>query len=267
MDSMAWIFAACLALGSLVGFLAGLLGIGGGMLIVPALIYLLPLLGIHTPHLTHIAIATSLAAIILTSLSSVRAHQKHHNIQWPIFWQIIPGILVGASLSGFIAELIPAKQLQQIFAVFVMIMALQMSLSFKPHSVTKGIPKKSVLFPITFVMALIAGFMGIGGGALLVPFLTWRGLQMRYAVGLSSVVGLAIATSGSVGYILAGLDAQSLPDNTLGFVYLPALFGIVISSTLMAPVGVHAATTWSTPVLKKIFAFLLLVIGIELILN
>jgi len=120
---------------------------------------------------------------------------------------------------------------------------------------------------VAALVAMVAGLMGIGGGVLLVPFLTFFGLQMRYAVGFSAATGLLISLSGSLGYIIAGFNAPELPYGTLGFIYLPALFGLVITSVLMAPVGVKAASTWPTSVLKKIFALLLLCVGLKLILT
>lgn len=266
MDTVIWIFSLCVLLGGLVGFAAGLLGIGGGLMIVPALMYLLPHAGVASELLPHVAIATSLAAIILTSFSSARAHQRRDNIKWQIFVRLVPGILVGALLSGFVSELIPAAQLKQAFAIFVMLMAVQMAFPFKPRQ-GEGLPGNWLVFPITIVIAIIAGLMGIGGGVLLVPLLSFWGLQMRYAVGISSAMGLVISLGGSFGYIVAGWNVPDLPAGTLGYIYLPALAGIVTSSVLVAPIGVAAASSWPTPVLKKIFAGLLLVISIKLILG
>ncbi|BDM63614.1 UPF0721 transmembrane protein [Shewanella sp. NFH-SH190041] len=266
MENIIWVFSLCLGLGAFVGFMAGLLGIGGGLIIVPALLYLLPKAGITVAQLPHIAIATSLAAIILTSFSSTRAHHKRQNIDWHILLRMLPGILCGALLSGFVAELIPATRLQQAFAVFVMLMAVQMTFPFRPDA-GRALPGNIVLFAITLLIAMIAGLMGIGGGVLLVPFLSWCGMQMRFAVGVSSAVGLFIALSGSLGYIVAGWAVPGLPVGTLGYVYLPALAGIVMTSVWAAPWGVKAASTWPTPVLKKIFALLLLVIGLKLMLG
>ncbi|MCL2913419.1 sulfite exporter TauE/SafE family protein [Shewanella corallii] len=266
MDTVIWIFSLCVLLGGLVGFAAGLLGIGGGLMIVPALMYLLPSAGIDSSQLPHVAIATSLAAIILTSFSSARAHQKRQNISWPIFYRLVPGILLGALLSGFVSELIPAEQLKQAFAIFVILMAVQMAFPLKP-SQGEGLPGNGLVFPVTIVIAVIAGLMGIGGGVLLVPLLSYWGMQMRFAVGLSSMMGLIIATGGTLGYIVAGWNTPELPSGTLGYIYLPALAGIVTSSVLVAPLGVAAASSWPTPVLKKIFAGLLMVIGIKLILG
>lgn len=264
MDSILLVFSICLALGAVVGFLAGLLGIGGGLIIVPALLYLLPWVGIDSAQLTHVAIATSLASIILTSLSSARAHHKRGNIPWATVKLIMPGIIIGAIGSGFISEQIPSGALQQAFAVFVILMAIQMAYPFKPDT-TKTLPGPYVLFAVTSLVALIAGMMGIGGGVLLVPLLSYFGLAMRQAVGLSSATGFLIALSGSIGYVAAGYNAPSLPTGTLGYVYLPALVGIIISSMLVAPLGVKAASLWPTSVLKKIFALLLVVVGIKLL--
>ncbi|MGI2257807.1 sulfite exporter TauE/SafE family protein [Shewanella sp. GXUN23E] len=266
MDTVIWIFSLCVLLGSIVGFAAGLLGIGGGLMIVPALLYLLPSAGVDSAHLPHVAIATSLAAIILTSFSSARAHQKRGNIDWHILARLAPGILGGALLSGFVAKLIPAQTLQQAFAVFVILMALQMTFPFKPTQ-GKGLPGNWIVFPVTLLVAVVAGLMGIGGGVLLVPLLSFWGLAMRYAVGISSAMGLLIAMGGTLGYVVAGLNAPDMPAGTLGYIYLPALAGIVTSSVLVAPLGVAAASSWPTPVLKKIFAVLLMVIGIKLIFS
>ena len=266
MDTVIWIFSLCVLLGGVVGFAAGLLGIGGGLMIVPALMYLLPFAGIDAGQLPHVAIATSLAAIILTSFSSARAHHKRENINWTVFYRLVPGILIGALLSGFVSEMIPATQLRQAFAIFVILMAIQMAFPFKP-ALGNGLPGNWLVFPASVIIAILAGLMGIGGGVLLVPLLSYWGLQMRYAVGISSVMGLVIATGGSLGYIVAGWNAAELPTGTLGYVYLPALAGIVTSSVLVAPLGVAAASTWPTPILKKIFAGLLMVIGIKLILG
>ena len=266
MDSWLQIFAICLALGSIVGFLAGLLGIGGGLIIVPSLLYILPWIGVNSSQLTHVAIATSLASIILTSMSSALAHHKRGNVPWELFKPILPGIVIGALASAFISEQISSEDLQQVFAIFVVLMAVQMAFPFKAKT-GGSMPSFVVLLIVSIIIALIAGLMGIGGGVLLVPFLSFCGLQMRQAVGFSSVTGVLIAVSGTTGYVMAGFDAPNLPDGTLGFIYLPALFGIIISSMLCAPVGVKAASTWPTPVLKKVFAGLLVIVGLKLMLT
>ncbi|MCL1050221.1 sulfite exporter TauE/SafE family protein [Shewanella abyssi] len=266
MENWLVVFSICLALGAVIGFMAGLLGIGGGLIAVPALLHILPSVGVPAEHLPHVAIATSLAAIILTSLSSARAHHKRENIPWELFRSMLPGFVLGAICSGFISELITASLLQQIFAIFVMLMAIQMAFPMKPNS-SRAMPSAIKLFLAAVIIALIAGLMGIGGGVLIIPFLTWCGLQMRYAIGFSSATGLLIALFGSIGYTLAGWNVASLPEGTLGFIYLPALLGIVATSMFVAPFGAKAATNWPTAKLKKIFALFLAIVGLKLVLT
>lgn len=264
MDSLVWVFVSCLALGAIIGFMAGLLGIGGGVIAVPVLLVLLPSIGFAPEVLPHVAIATSLAAIIFTSLSSALAHQRRGNIPWLMFKPMLPGLILGSICSGFIAQKINADHLQQIFALFVMLMALQMVFPFRIAAENKPLPSAITLFLTSLVIAIIAALMGIGGGILLIPFLSWCGLQMRNAIGFSSASGVFISLFGSAGYVVAGWQVSGLPEGTLGYVYLPALVGIVITSVLMAPLGVKAASIWPTPMLKKIFALLLILIGVKL---
>ncbi|MGL4516100.1 sulfite exporter TauE/SafE family protein [Shewanella sp.] len=266
MDSLLLVFFICLVLGGFVGFMAGLLGIGGGLIVVPALLYILPWVGITSSQLPHIAIATSLAAIILTSISSARAHHQRGNIPWALFKPMLPGLLLGAMASGFIAERIAAETLQQGFAIFIMLMTLQMAFPFKASSERK-LPHGALLFVAAAAIAVLAGLTGIGGGVLVVPFLTFYGLQMRQAVGFSAAMGFFISLSGTLGYVIAGMNAPDLPLGSVGFIYLPALLGLIMTSIFMAPFGVKAASTWPTPVLKKIFALMLLCVGLKLMFS
>jgi uncharacterized protein len=167
-------------------------------------------------------------------------------------------------MAGFISEQISSADLQQVFAIFVILMAVHMAYPLKPHA-GRGLPSGPVLFGLSLVIALLAGMMGIGGGVLMVPMLSYFGLAMRQAVGLSSATGFLIALSGSLGYVVAGFDATHLPYCSLGYIYLPALLGIVTTSMLAAPMGVKAASLWPTPVLKRLFALLLVLVGIKLI--
>ncbi|QYJ76228.1 sulfite exporter TauE/SafE family protein [Shewanella sp. FJAT-52076] len=266
MEQILWVIGCCVALGAFVGFMAGLLGIGGGLMIVPALLYLLPGVGFSADYLPHVAIATSLSAIILTSISSARAHHGRGNIDFQLLKILAPAVLVGALVSGFVAEQIPAEQLRQAFAIFVILMAVQMAFPFKAAA-AKPMPHAVLIFIAVFFVALLAGLMGIGGGVLLVPLMMYFGVAMRTAVGVSAATGLLIAVSGSVSYVLAGWNTQGMPDFTLGYVYLPALLGIVSTSMLTAPLGAKAASTWPTAVLKKIFAALLTLIGLRLVMG
>ncbi|WP_298768410.1 sulfite exporter TauE/SafE family protein [uncultured Shewanella sp.] len=265
MDPIIQVVSICLLFGALIGFLAGLLGIGGGLIAVPALLSILPLVGFSHGFLPHVAIATSLAAIILTGLSSAISHQKRDNIPWFLFKPMLPGFVMGSLCAGFISEKISAGALQQIFAVFVLLMAVKMAFPFKAESQRK-LPHFLVLLMTAIVISIIAALLGIGGSVLLVPFLTFFGIQMRYAIGFSAASGLLIASFGSVGYVLAGWDVHGLPQFTLGYIYIPALLGIVSTSVLIAPLGAKAASTWRTDILKRLFALLLVIIGLKLVL-
>ncbi|WP_299794118.1 sulfite exporter TauE/SafE family protein [uncultured Shewanella sp.] len=267
MDNLIWFFISCLGLGAFIGFMAGLLGIGGGIIAVPVLLYLLPSAGFELGVLPHVAIATSLSAIILTSCSSALAHHRRGNIPWSLFKPMLPGLIIGASCSGFISHAISADTLQQAFAIFVILMALHMVFPLRLANVDKPLPAAPVLFFASVAIAAFAALMGIGGGILLVPFLSWCGLQMRNAIGFSATSGVFIALFGSAGYVMAGWGVTGLPQLTLGYVYLPALIGIVLTSVATAPVGVRAATHWPTPILKKIFAVLLIFTGLKLALG
>lgn len=266
MDSIIWFFSCCLVVGTFIGFMAGLLGIGGGIIAVPVLLFLLPSIGFSPEVTPHVAIATSLAAIILTSLSSAHAHHRRGNVPWAMFKPILPGLILGSVGSGFIAQMISAEQLQQAFALFVIFMAIHMVLPFRVAAEHKPLPATPILFFTSIVIAIVAALMGIGGGILLIPFLSWCGLQMRSAVGFSSASGVFISLFGSVGYVIAGWQMSDLPEGTLGYIYLPALIGIGLTSVLMAPLGVRAASRLPTPILKKIFASLLIITAIKLVM-
>ncbi|MCH1925403.1 sulfite exporter TauE/SafE family protein [Shewanella sp. C32] len=261
------LFVVCAVLGAVVGFSAGLLGIGGGLIAVPALLYILPWAGVPPQSIPHVAIATSLAAIILTSFASARAHHQRGNIDWGLFLPMLPGTVVGALCSGFIAELIAGEDLKKGFAVFVILMSINMAYPYKPSAKQRSLPPFPVLFVASAVIAVLSALMGIGGGTLMVPFLCLCGLEMKKAVGFSSANGVLIALWGSLGYVIAGWNVQGMPTGSFGYIYLPALAGIIATSMLVAPLGAKAASTWPTAVLKKIFAALLLVVGLKLIIG
>ncbi|MGB0895045.1 MAG: sulfite exporter TauE/SafE family protein [Parashewanella sp.] len=267
MDSLWIAIAIFMALGSVVGFMAGLLGIGGGLIVVPALLYLLPKMGVEHAYVPIIAIATSLANMILTSISAVSAHYRRDNIDWDIAKMLVPGVMLGAIFSGSIAALIPAELLQKIFAVFVILMAINMARPVKPSEGDLNMPSAISVFLLTMVIACLSGILGIGGAVILIPLLCFFGIRIQRAVGLSNLASLCVAVAGSAGYIIAGWNVSDLPTGTVGYVYLPALFGIALTSVLVAPLGVKAATTWPTKTLKKVFAVFLIFVGAELVIN
>ena len=240
-----------MVLGSFTGFLAGLLGIGGGMLLVPFLTFMFTREAFGSELVVHMAIATSLTTILFTSASSVRAHHRRGAVRWDIAPWMGVGAVVGTFLGAQFASLLKSGYLAIFFAVFVGFSALRMLLvSGKPTA------PEHILKPVAR-----PALSGAGGGFLTVPFLSWRGLNMRNAVATSAAMGFPIAAGGLFGYVVAGLNAPGLPQYSLGFVYLPALFACAATSVLLAPVGAGVAHRINVQHLRRIFAVLLLTLA------
>lgn len=260
----------CALLGSGVGFLAGLLGIGGGLVIVPVLSSLLLHFEALPPgQVVIIAIATSLASILFTSTSSAIAHHKNGNVPWNLAPWIMTGVALGALISSFMAALLPEKAVRIVFAVTVVLIAFKMfySSTKKDSSTERQMPSKGLLTIFTTITGGLSAMIGIGGGALLVPLLTFFSLDMKKAIGCASACGIVIALFGSIGYISSGSTHFALEDGFAGFVYLPALFGIVCTSWFTAPLGAKATHHLPVSTIKKIFAALLLVMAANMIIN
>ncbi|MCG7499699.1 sulfite exporter TauE/SafE family protein [Vibrio sp. Of7-15] len=259
----------CALLGSGVGFLAGLLGIGGGLIIVPILSsILLHFEVLPSEHVVVAAIATSLASILFTSTSSAIAHHKNGNVPWQLAPWIMTGVALGALISGFMAALLPEKVVRLVFAVSVVLIALKMFLSSKNDSPTeRKMPNKGLLTILTTITGGLSAMIGIGGGALLVPLLTFFSLDMKKAIGCASACGIVIALFGSIGYISSGSAHFSLADGFAGFVYLPALLGIVCTSWFTAPLGAKSTQSLPVSTIKKIFAVLLLAMAVKMAMS
>ncbi|MDD1793230.1 sulfite exporter TauE/SafE family protein [Enterovibrio sp. ZSDZ42] len=260
----------CAVLGSGVGFLAGLLGIGGGLVIVPVLsIILLHFEVLPSEQVVVAAIATSLASILFTSTSSALAHHKKGNIPWEIAPWIMVGVAIGALISGFMAALLPERIVRLVFAVSVVLIALKMfySSTKSDSSTERQMPHNGVLTILTTITGGLSAMIGIGGGALLVPLLTFFSLDMKKAIGCASACGIVIALFGSIGYISSGSAHFTLEDGFVGFVYLPALLGIVCTSWFTAPLGAKATTALPVSTIKKVFAVLLLAMAANMMLN
>lgn len=251
-------------LGSVAGLVAGLLGVGGGLIIVPALVLLLGMQGIDPMHIMHIAIGTSLATIIVTSISSSWAHHRHGAVQWWVFARLSPGIVVGALLGAVIADYLSADILRRVFGVFELIVAAQMLTGARPNA-HRAVPGTAGMFGAGSVVGAISSVVGIGGGTMTVPFLVWCNVAMRKAVATSAACGLPIAIAGASGYILTGWNESGLPAWSSGYIYWPAFGGIVVMSIIFAPLGAWLAHRLPVASLKKIFALLLFVIGIRML--
>ncbi len=252
--------------GAVAGVLAGLLGVGGGIVIVPALVFVFHSQGFDAAVLVHMAVGTSLATIVLTSISSVRAHHRRGAVQWPVFRRLAPGIVVGSLLGAVIADWLPADTLRTVFAVFVLLVALQMGLGAKP-SPHRDLPGTLGSSAAGLVIGTVSAVVGIGGGSLTVPFLVWCNVAMRNAVAISAACGLPIAVAGSFGFVLTGLNEPGLPPWSSGYLYWPAGAGIAVASVLFAPLGARLAHQVPAQGLKRFFALFLGVVGLRMLFS
>jgi uncharacterized protein len=244
-------------LGLCTGFLAGLLGIGGGMLMVPFITLIMIGRGVSPDLSVKVAIATSMATIIFTSVSSVRAHHKRGAVRWDVVWRLAPGIVMGAAVASMgVFSVLKGSSLALFFALFVAFSATQMLLDRKPAP-SRTLPGTGGQLAAGGVIGFLSGLVGAGGGFVSVPFLTWCNVVIHQAVATSAALGFPIALANVVGYVIAGQSVEGLPSGALGYVYLPALAVIATASVLMAPLGVKAAHAMPVKQLKRVFAFIL----------
>lgn len=256
------IFLSYLILGALAGTLAGLFGIGGGLVIVPVLVYSFKLQGLPSEILTHLAVGTSLATIVVTSLSSIRAHHAKGAVRWPIFVLMTIGTLMGAWFGVYTAIQMTGVMLQKAIGIFAILIAIKMWLGFKAEE-SSHVPYKPTLVGAGIFIGWASSIFGIGGGTLSVPFLRKSNLQMPEAVATSAACGLPIALMGAAANIYMGRGHELLPSMATGFVYWPAFLGIVLTSILFARLGAQLAHHLPADVLQKLFAVFLLLVGLE----
>jgi len=260
---MEW-WLAYLLIGALVGFLAGLLGIGGGMIIVPLLVFVFSAKGFPEAHLMHAALGTALATILFTSLSSVTAHHHRGGVDWAIARAIAPGILIGGFAAPAIAAQLPTRPLAMFFTAFMFYAATQMFFRMQPKA-TRELPGPSGLLAVGGVIGILSSLLAAGGAFLSIPFMTWCKVPLRRAIGTSAAIGFPIAAAGTIGYVLNGLRVARLPEWSLGFVYLPALALIVVTSMLAAPLGARLTHAMPVAKLRIVFALLLYAIGLRML--
>lgn len=251
-----------LVLGAFAGVLAGLFGIGGGLVIVPVLVFSFTAQGFAPEVLTHLAVGTSLATIVFTSINSVLAHNRRGAVLWPVFTWMTVGILIGAALGSLTAAAIQGPMLQKIIGVFAIVMAAQMGLDLKPKA-SRAVPGKPGLGLAGAVIGWASAIFGIGGGSLTVPFLTWRSVPMPQAVATSAACGLPIAVASALSFMAVGWHEAGLPEWSLGFVYLPAMVGIAATSMFFARIGAALAHRLPPRLLKRLFALQLFAVGVS----
>jgi uncharacterized protein len=253
-------------LGTVTGFLAGLLGIGGGMLMVPFVTIILTSKGYPPEYTVKMAVATSLATICFTSLSSVRAHQRRGAVQWPIVRVLAPGILLGSLAGAQLAVALPARILSILFAMFVAFSATQMFLNRKPKP-TRTMPGALGTFSMGGLIGMLSSLVGAGGAFISVPFMTWCNVKIHHAVGTSSALGFPIALAGTLGYMWAGRELPQMPPGSVGYLYLPGLAVISLASISTAPLGARTAHRMDIRPLQKVFAAVLYILAAYFLLR
>ncbi len=266
MITLIYVFASYLALGAVAGTLAGLFGIGGGLIIVPVLIFSFGLQGVSPDVAAHLAVGTSLATIVFTSLSSIRSHDKRGAVRWEIFRPMAVGIVIGAVLGAWSAALLSGPTLELVIGVFVIAVAIKMLAGANPKP-GRDVPGRPGLAASGGIVGWASAIFGIGGGTLTVPYLNWCNVRMQQAIGTSAACGLPIAVAGALGNVWTGWHHPSLPEYSVGFLYLPAVLGIALTSVFFARFGAALAHHLDGVVLKRIFALVLLVMGLRFLLS
>ncbi len=249
-----------LAIGSVAGFFAGLLGIGGGVILVPALLVVFASAGFPPAVIFQAALGTSMATILFTALSSLRSHHLSQAVMWPVVRDFTPGVLAGAGLGSLTARHVSAAGLGLFFALFLILVALQLLLGLRPKP-GRTLPGRVGQALAGLAIGMVSALAAVGGGTMTVPFLTWCNCPVRKAIGTAAAVGFPIAVGGTLGYVFSGWTVSGLPAGSLGFVYLPALMWTVLAGVVAAPLGARAANVLPAVMLRRLFAVLLLVVA------
>jgi len=248
-------------LGAFVGFIGGLLGIGGGAVIVPVLTTLFIYQGFSDATLVHLALGTSMASIVLTATSSAYAHHKRGSVRWDLVKTLAPGVIIGTFAATFLASQVSAKPLSLFFVIFMLYMSFNMLFANKKEQINRDMPNKIITLIVGFCIGTISALVAIGGGILSVTFMSnWCSIKIHNAIGTSAAIGFPIALAGALGYLFNGLGSSNLPAYSLGFIYLPAFILINSASVFTAPIGAKVAHKLPVASLKKLFACLILIL-------
>ena len=262
---MIW-FVAYAAVGAFVGILSGLLGIGGGMTLVPILAALFDAQSLAPGNHVHLALGTAMAAAVFTATSSVYAHHGRGAVDWRITAQLAPGMVLGSLLSSLASGLMPQRMLALAFALIVYGGATQLLLARRPgpHA---AMPRRVVTLLIGLTIGVVCGLVSAGGAFLTVPFMLFCGVPMLTAIGTGAAIAVPVVFVGTIGYIASGWDAPGLPARALGFVYLPALLAIVLASIVTAALGARLAHRLPVDVLRRLFALLLYALATRMVVH
>lgn len=263
---MEW-WPAYLLLGAVVGFFAGLLGIGGGLVLVPVLTFIFSAQHFPPDRILHLALGTTMAAIIFTSASSLRTHHAHGAVNWRVVKSITPGVIVGTLGGATLVSMLDSRILSIIFVVFIYFAATQMLLKISPKP-SRELPGPIGLLGAGGVIGAVSSFVAIGGGLLTTPFLSLCNFRLQHAIGTAAAVGFPIAVAGAIGYIANGMaQPRPLPEYSLGYVYLPALGWIVLASMVTARWGAKATHIVQTGTLRKVLVVLLYLLGTRMLVG
>lgn len=254
------------AAGALSGLVAGLFGLGGGVVMVPVLLFVFALQAVPEAVQMHMAVASSLAVITVTAISSARAHHRLGSVLWPVLVRMLGGIVLGALLAAWLANHLPSAVLQNVFAVFLLALAVRVGLRLEPP-VGDRLPGAAGLFAAGGVIGALSALVGVGGGTLSVPFLRWCGVAMKRAVGTSAACGLPIALAGAAGFMVTGMGHPEVPAWSTGYVHWPAVLGLAATSVWFAPLGARLSHRLPAAVLERLFAALLAVVALRLLLT
>lgn len=252
------------ALGIFAGFIAGLFGVGGGLTIVPLLFMVFTAQNFPLEHTMHLALGTSMATIVFTSIASMRAHHSHGAVRWDIVKTFAPGLIIGTFGGSFIATWVPTRPLAMVFTAIVYYASIQMMLDFKPKP-HRALPGGSGMLLVGAAIGVVSSLVAAGGGFLSIPFMVFCNVVIHHAVGTSAALGFPIAVAGTIGYIASGLDAAGLPEFSLGYVYLPAFAGVVAMSMLIAPLGAKTAHSLPVRQLKRAFGGFLALLATKML--
>ena len=250
-------------MGLFAGFFAGLLGIGGGMILVSLMVMAFNAQGFPADRVMHLALGTSLATIIFTAIKSVQSHHRHGAVRWDIVRHSAIGLVLGTLAGSALAEALKSRMLAILFTVFVVYSAVNMMIDRKPKP-TRQLPGPLGIQAGASVVGLASALVGAGGGFVSVPLMTMCNVPMRQCVATSAAFGLPIAISGTIGYLVGGWDKDHLPPLSVGYLYMPALIGIVAGTFITVPIGAKVAHTLPVPVLKKVFAVILSIMAIKM---
>jgi len=263
MIEVSWV-VTFLFLGGVVGFIAGLLGVGGGGILVPVLTYIFLHMGVEVDNVMHIALGTSMACIIVTSTSSLNAHNKKGTVSWEFVKIMSVGIVLGTFIATFVASYLNSIYLAFVFLCYMLWTAINMFRT-NLHSKQQGQLKLSNMFYVASGIGAMSALVSIGGGSLTVPYLVKKNIELKTAIGTSAAIGLPVSVAGTLGYLLNGLGQDNIMTHSIGFIYLPAVLLISISSFIFAPLGVKAAHYLPVQVLKVMFSILLVILSVKML--